>query len=55
MFVHPVIGEDPGLIRVIEGNLAKITQRVPTLWIDIPAVIQEFVVGVPLVWLHLLR
>ena len=56
MFVHPVLGEDPGLIRVLEGKLARHTQRVPTLQIEhIPAVMQEFVVGVPPVWLHLLR
>ena len=52
----PVLGEDQGMIRVLEGKLARLTQRVPTLWIEhIPAVMQEFVVGVPPVWLHLLR
>ena len=56
MFVHPIVGEDLGLIRVLEGNLAKLTQRVPTLWIEhILVVMQEFVVGVPPVWLRLLR
>ena len=56
MFVRPVIGEDPGLIRVLEGKLARLTQRVPTLRIEhIPTAMQEFVVGVPLVWLHLFR
>ena len=56
MFVHPVLGEDLGIIRVLEGNISSLTQRVPTLWIEhIPTVMQEFVVGVPLVWLHLLR
>ena len=56
MFVRPVIGEDPRLIRVLEGKLARLTQRVPTLRIEhIPSVMQEFVVGVPPVWLCLLR
>ena len=56
MFVRPVLGKDQGLIRVLEGKLARITQRVPTLWIEhIPAVMQEFVVGVPPIWIRLLR
>ena len=56
MFVRPVIGEDLGLIRFLEGKLAKLTQRVPTLRIEhIPAIMQEYVVGVPLVWIRLLR
>ena len=56
MFVRPIISEVPGLIRVLEGKLSRLTQRVPTLWIEhIPVVMQEFVVGVPPVWLHLLR
>ena len=56
MFVCPVIGEDPGLIRVLEGKLARLTQRVPTLRIEhIPTAMQEFVVGVPPVWLRLFR
>ena len=56
MFVCPVIGEDPRLIRVLEGKLARLTQRVPTLRIEhISAVMQEFVVEVPPVWLCLLR
>ena len=56
MFVHPVLGEDSGLIRVLEGKLARLTQRVPTLRIeDIPTIMQEFMVGVPPIWLHLLR
>ena len=38
MYVHPILGEDQGLIRVLEGNLASLTQRVPTLCIKhIPA------------------
>ena len=56
MFIHPVVGEDQGLIRVLEGKLARLTQRVPTIRIEhIPAAMQEFVVGVPLVWLRLFR
>ena len=50
MYVLPVLGEDQGLIRVLEGNLARLTQSVPTLHIEhIPAIMQEFMVGVPLV------
>ena len=56
MYVHPVLGEDQGLIRVLEGNLSRLTQRVPTLRIEhIPAIMQEFVVGVPPIWICLLR
>ena len=44
------------MIRVLEGKLAKLTQRVPTLRIEhIPAIMQELVVGVLPVWIHLLR
>ena len=56
MFVHSVMGEDQGLIRVLEGKLASITQRVPTIRIEhIPIAMQEFIVGVPPVWLCLFR
>ena len=34
MYVRPMAGEDHGLIRVLEGKLAKLTQRVPTLHIE---------------------
>ena len=34
MFVRPIIGEDPGLIKVLEGKLSRLTQRVPTLRIE---------------------
>ena len=56
MYVHPILGEDQGLIRVLKGKLARITRKLPTLWIEhIPAIMQELVVGVPLVWIRLLR
>ena len=56
MYVRPVAGEDHGLIRVLEGNLAKITQRVPTLHIEqIHAIMQELVVGIPPTWICLMR
>ena len=56
MFVRPVVGGDPGLIRVLEGKLARLTQRVPTIRIEhIPTTMQEFVVGVPPIWLLLFR
>ena len=39
MYVRPILGEEKGLIRVLEGKLARITKKVPTLWIDhIPAI-----------------
>ena len=34
MLVHPIVGKDLGLIRVLEGNLARLTQRVPTMRIE---------------------
>ena len=56
MYIYPVLGEDQGLIRVLEGKLARLTQKVPTLHIDhIPAVMQEPVVGVPPIWICLMR
>ena len=56
MYVHPVVGEDHGLIRVLEGKLASLTQKVPTSCIEhIPAAMQELVVGIPLIWIHLMR
>ena len=56
MFVRPVVGEEPGLIRVLEGKLARMTQRVPTLRIEnILTAMQEFVVGVPPICLCLFR
>ena len=56
MYVRPVVGDDHGLIRVLEGKLARITQRVPTLRIEqIPDVMQELMVGVPPIWICLMR
>ena len=56
MYVRPVAGEDHGLIRVLEGKLARLTQRVPTLRIEhITVVMQELVVGIPPVWICLMR
>ena len=56
MYVRPVLGEDHGLTRVLEGKLDMLTQRVPTLRIEhIPTIMQEYVVGVPPVWIRLLR
>ena len=56
MYVRPVVGEDHGLIRVLEGKLARLTQRVPTLRIEqIATVMQELVVGIPPIWIHLMR
>ena len=44
------------MIRVLEGKLAKLTQRVPTMRIEhILAIMQEYVVGIPPVWIRLLR
>ena len=48
MYVCHVLGEDQGLIRVLERNLARLIQKVPTLRIDhIPAIMQDLVVGEP--------
>ena len=56
MYVRPVAGEDHSLIRVLEGKLARLTQRVPTLRIEhIPVAMQELVVGIPPVWICLMR
>ena len=56
MYVSLVAGEDHGLIRALEEKLARITQRVPTLCIEqIPAVMQELVVGISLIWIRLMR
>ena len=44
------------MIRVLEGKLARLTQRVPTLCIEqIPVVMQELVVGIPPIWICLMR
>ena len=43
-------------IRVLEGKFARLTQRVPTLRIEqIPAIMQELVVGIPPTWIRLMR
>ena len=56
MYVRPMVGEDQGLIRVLEGKLARLIQRVPTLHIEqIPTVMQELVVGIPPTWIRLMR
>ena len=56
MYVRVVAGEDHSLIRVLEWKLAKLTQRVPTLRIEqIPVVMQELVVGIPPIWIRLMR
>ena len=34
MYVRPVLGEDQGLTRVLEGKLSRFAQRVPTLRIE---------------------
>ena len=56
MYVRPVPGGDRGLLRVIEGKMARMTQRVLTIRIEqIPTVMQEFVVGIPPIWIRLMR
>ena len=55
-FVRPVAGGDLGLIRVLEMKLGRLTERVPTIWIEhLPVAMQESVVGVPPAWLRLFR
>ena len=52
---HPA-GGDPGLIQVLEVKLTRLTERVPTIWIEhLPVAMQESVVGVPPVWLRIFR
>ena len=56
MYVRPVAGEDHGLIKVLEGKLARLTQRVPTLRIEqTPTIMQELLVGIPPTWIRLMR
>ena len=56
MYVRHVAREDHGLIRVLEGKLNWLTQRVPTLCIEhIPVVMKKLVVGIPPVWICLMR
>ena len=56
MYVRPMAGEDHGLIRVLEGKLARLTQSVPNLRIDhIPVAMQELVFGIPPIWICLMR
>ena len=51
-----MVGEHQGLIRVLQGKLARLTQRVPTLRIEhILAAMQELVVGIAPVWIRLMR
>ena len=43
-------------MRVLEGKLARLTHRVPTIHIKhIPAIMQELVVGIPPISIHLMR
>ena len=56
MYVRPIPGGDQGLMRVLNGKLGRMTQRVQTIRIDqIPAIMQEFVVGIPPISIHLMR
>ena len=49
-------GKDHGLIRVLDGKLSRLTQRVPTLRIEqITAIMQELVVDIPPTWIRLMR
>ena len=43
-------------MRFLEGKLTRLPQRVPTLCIEhIPAIMQELVVGIPPIWICLMR
>ena len=56
MYVCPMLGEDQGLIRVLDEKLARLTHRVPTIRIEqIPAIMQEIVVRIPSTWIRLMR
>ena len=52
-YVRTVDGaSDEAMLRVIEGNLARLTHDVPSLRMErIPIAMQEHVVGVPSSWL----
>ena len=55
-FIRPVARGDPGLIMVLKEKLGRLTERVPTIWIEhLPVAMQEFVVGVPPAWINLFR
>ena len=44
------------MIRVLEGKLAKLTQRFPIIRIEqIPSIMQELVVGIPPTWICLMQ
>ena len=56
MFVWPVPGGDQGILRFLEGKLARMTQGVPTIRIErVLVLMQELVVGIPPTWIRLLR
>ena len=56
MYMQLVVGDNQGLIKVLERKLARLIQRVPTLHIEkIPAIMQELVVGIPPTWIRLMR
>ena len=54
--MRPVPCGDQGILRVLEGNMVRLTHGVPTIQIErIPVVMQEFVVGILPTWIDLLR
>ena len=56
MYVRQFGGEDLILVKVLEGKVARLTKRVPTLCIEhIPSIIQELVVAIPPTWICLMR
>ena len=43
-------------MRVLEGKLARLTHRVLTIRIEqIPTIMQELAVGIPPIWIRLMR
>ena len=54
-FSRLIPGGNESMLWVIKGKLSRLTQGVPTLQIEwILIIMQEFVVGLWLTWIHLL-
>ena len=56
MYVRSMAGEDQVLMTILEGMLARLTHKVLTILNEqIPVIMQEFVVGIPSIWIRLMR
>ena len=55
-FVRPTQGGDQSILQFLKGKMGKIKQGVLTMLIErIPIIMQEFVVGILMTWIRLLR